>query len=282
MTSSCCGGTSDVAVKIDAAPNRQSEVRANYAAAAAGERGIAGDQRLSDSHSESLGYDAEELAELPAGANLGLGCGNPTALASIRPGDVVLDLGSGAGIDCLLAAKKVGPAGQVIGVDMTPEMLEKARSNGTESGHSNVEFRLGEIEHLPVADDSVDLVISNCVVNLSQDKPQVFREIRRVLKPGGRVTISDTATRAPLPDELREFVSSFIGCGDDTLLVDEYASMLESAGLKDVAVEDKGSAWVDSSEPSTCCGATTPEPDAGIGINDVRRYLTSVSVTAIK
>lgn len=286
-TCGCGGGATAVAppladeVVVD---ETKRSLRATYAASATGERGFAGDQVLADSHSEQLGYERDDLDDLPEGANLGLGCGNPTALASIRPGEVILDLGSGAGIDCLIAAKKTGSDGLVIGVDMTHEMVEKARANAVEAGVENVEFRLGEIEHLPVADSSVDLVISNCVINLATDKPQVFREIHRVLKPGGRVAISDTATRSPLPAEMRDFVSTFVGCGDNTLLVDEYATVLEGAGLAEVSVVDAGSSWVAGSDTASCC--SSPE-DAGpvaegIGIDDVQRYLTSVSVTAVK
>lgn len=289
MSNSSCGcgtGTSAVAIETVTGDNKK-QLRATYAASATGERGFAGDQGSADSHSEKLGYERTDLEVLPDGANLGLGCGNPTALASITPGEVVLDLGSGAGIDCLIASKKVGPAGHVIGVDMTPEMIEKARANAASVGADNVEFRLGEIEHLPAADSSVDLVISNCVVNLAEDKTQVFREIQRVLKPGGRVAISDTATKSPLPEEVREFVSVFVGCGDNTLLVDGYASVLEEAGLRDVVVVDKGSAWVDGSDTeSGCCGSQQSGNESGapsgIGIDDVRRYLTSVAVTAVK
>lgn len=283
----CCGGATAVAAPtVDNADANETKknLRAAYAASATGERGFAGDQALADSHSEQLGYAPDDLADLPEGANLGLGCGNPTAIVSIRPGEVILDLGSGAGIDCLIAAKKTGPEGHVIGVDMTPEMVEKARANAAEVGAGNVEFRLGEIEHLPVADSSVDLVISNCVVNLASDKHQVFKEIFRVLKPGGRVAISDTATLSPLPLEMRDFVSTFIGCGDNTLLVDEYASVVEGAGLSEVNVVDAGSSWVSGCDTSSCCGS--PEgvgsTTEGIGIDDVRRYLTSVSVTAVK
>lgn len=283
----CCGGATAVAaptVDHRDPDETKKNLRATYAASATGERGFAVDQALADSHSEQLGYEQDDLADLPEGANLGLGCGNPTALASIRPGEVILDLGSGAGIDCLLAAKKTGSDGLVIGVDMTPEMVEKARANAAEVGASNVEFRLGEIEHLPVADSSVDLVISNCVINLATEKSQVFEEIYRVLKPGGRVAISDTATRSPLPAEMRDFVSTFVGCGDNTLLVDEYATVLESAGLGEVSVVDAGSSWVSGSDTAPCCGSPAGEGPAneGIGIDDVRRYLTSVSVTAVK
>ncbi|RIK10621.1 MAG: arsenite S-adenosylmethyltransferase [Acidobacteria bacterium] len=284
MSNSNCGcgagATAVAAPRVDEADQTKSRLRDTYAASANGERGFAGDRELADSHSEQLGYERSDLEDLPEGANLGLGCGNPTALASIRPGEVILDLGSGAGIDCLIAAKKAGPGGQVIGVDMTPEMVEKARANAAEAGVENVEFRLGEIEHLPVADSSVDLVISNCVINLAADKGQVFKEIHRVLKPGGRVAISDTATRSPLPPEMLDFVSTFIGCGDNTLLVDEYRSVLQSAGLRDVSVVDAGSSWVSGSDTTSCCASSGG--NEGIGIDDVRHYLTSVSVTAVK
>lgn len=273
--SSCCGG-STTSVKIAPPESRKVEIRADYAAAAEGERGLSGNQALSDAHSESLGYSREELEALPDGTNLGLGCGNPTALASIKAGEVVVDLGSGAGIDCLLAAKNVGASGKVIGVDMTPEMIEKARANATAAGAGNVEFRLGEIEHLPIADNSVDLVISNCVINLADDKGQVFKEIHRVLKPGGRIAISDTATREPLTNEMLDFVRTFVGCGEDTLLVDEYATVVQGAGLRDVAVDEKGSAWIGG------CDSSAETASDGIGIDDVRRYLTSVAVTAVK
>jgi 2-polyprenyl-3-methyl-5-hydroxy-6-metoxy-1,4-benzoquinol methylase len=151
----------------------------------------------------AIGYSADQAAAIPEGANLGLGCGNPLAYADARPGETVLDLGSGAGIDCFLAAREVGPAGRVIGVDMTPAMIEKARANAAKGSYSNVEFRLGEIEHLPVADASVDVVISNCVINLSPDKPQVFRDAFRALKPGGRIVVSDLVLTQPLPPEMQ-------------------------------------------------------------------------------
>jgi len=159
-----------------------------------------------------MGYSAEELESVVEGANFGLGCGNPTAMAEIKPGDVVLDLGSGAGFDCFLAAKKVGDHGRVIGVDMTPEMLSKARKNATKMGMDNVEFRLGEIEHLPVADNSVDIIISNCVINLSPEKRQVFKETFRTLKPGGRLFVSDVVATADMPKSMREQAAMMTGC----------------------------------------------------------------------
>jgi SAM-dependent methyltransferase len=188
---------------------------------------------------QTVGYSPEELADLPEGANLGLSCGNPTAIAELKPGEVVLDLGSGAGFDVFIAGKKVGPTGHVIGVDMTPEMIAKARRNIPASGLNNVEFRLGEIEHLPVADASVDVVISNCVINLSPDKPQVWREIARVLKPGGRVAVSDLALLKPLPASIREMVEALIGCVAGAALVEDTEHMARDAGLVDIRLKPK-------------------------------------------
>ena len=183
----------------------------------------------------AIGYSAAELASSPAEANLGLSCGNPTALASLKPGEVVLDLGAGGGFDCFIAGRRVGPTGRVIGVDMTPDMLTRARRNmatySAQTGLSNVEFRLGEIEHLPVADGSVDVVISNCVLNLSPDKAQVWREIARVLKPGGRVAVSDLALLRPLPEPVRADVEALVGCVAGAVLVEETRRMAEAAGL---------------------------------------------------
>jgi arsenite methyltransferase len=186
--------------------------------------------------SQMVGYSAEELAAVPEDANLGLGCGNPTALAGLKPGQTVLDLGSGAGIDCFLAAQKVGPSGRVIGVDMTPEMLDRARENARKNGSTNVEFRLGEIENLPVADNTVDVVISNCVINLSTDKPRVFREAFRVLKPGGRLMVSDLALRKPLPAAIRESVEAYVACIAGALVKDDYLRAVREAGFEDVEV----------------------------------------------
>ncbi len=198
---------------------------------------------------KSVGYSEAELATLPEGANMGLSCGNPTALASLKAGEIVLDLGSGGGFDVFIAAQKVGPTGRVIGVDMTPDMVSKAR-HGTaayrqRTGLDNVEFRLGEIEHLPLADATVDVVISNCVLNLSPDKPQVWREIGRVLKPGGRVAISDLALLQPLPQEIKDMIESLIGCIAGAVLVDETRVMAEAAGLTEIQLKPK-SGYVDA------------------------------------
>lgn len=191
-------------------------------------------KKNSDQLVRQIGYSEAELAAVPAGANMGLSCGNPTAIASLRPGEVVLDLGSGGGFDVFIAGKKVGPTGRAIGVDMTAEMLAKARRNIPASGLSNVEFRLGEIEHLPVADASVDVVISNCVINLSPDKSQVWREIARVLKPGGRVAVTDLALRQPLPAAIKEMVEALVGCIAGAALISETEQMVKAAGLVDV------------------------------------------------
>jgi arsenite methyltransferase len=186
--------------------------------------------------SAALGYTAEELSAAPDGANLGLGCGNPQAIAALRSGETVLDLGSGAGFDCFLAARQVGDQGRVIGVDMTPAMLDKARANALEGGHGNVEFRLGEIEHLPVADSSVDVILSNCVINLSPDKAQVFREARRVLRAGGRLAVSDVVALQPLPASLRRDLDAWGGCVSGAATVAEVEAWLREAGFRDVSV----------------------------------------------
>ncbi|MCW5775015.1 MAG: arsenite methyltransferase [Phycisphaeraceae bacterium] len=192
---------------------------------------------------ERIGYSAEEVAALPKGANMGLSCGNPGAIAGLRPGEVVLDLGSGGGFDVFLCGPKVGAAGRVIGVDMTPAMLSKARKNlehyRRTTGLDNVEFRLGEIESLPVADASVDVVTSNCVLNLSPDKPRVWREIARVLRPGGRVAVSDLALLRPLPESVVAMVEALIGCVSGAALVSDVERMAREAGLKDVRVTPK-------------------------------------------
>jgi len=186
--------------------------------------------------SQMVGYSPEELAAIPEDANLGLGCGNPAALAGLKAGETVLDLGSGAGIDCFLAAAKVGPAGKVIGVDMTPEMLDRARENVRKSGAANVEFRLGEIENLPAADNSIDVIISNCVINLSTDKPRVFREAFRVLRPGGRMMVSDLALQKPLPEAIRRSVEAYVACIAGALVKSDYLGAIRAAGFAEVSV----------------------------------------------
>ncbi len=218
------------------------EVREHYAGIARGASGCcapAGCCGANPEASLALGYGEEDLAAVPDGANLGLGCGNPQAIASLRAGETVLDLGSGGGFDCFLAAKQVGPEGKVIGVDMTPEMIAKARANAAKLSAANVEFRLGEIERLPVADGAVDVILSNCVINLSPDKAAVFREAARVLKPGGRLAIADVVATAPLPDALRGEIALHAGCVAGAATVDELSSMLRAAGLTDVRIEVK-------------------------------------------
>lgn len=221
-----------------------------------------------DAVSGKLGYSADEMASVPRGANLGLGCGNPQAIAALRPGEVVLDLGSGAGFDCFLAATQVGDAGRVIGVDMTPEMISRARTNAGEGGYRNVEFRLGEIEHLPVADGTVDAIISNCVINLSPDKPRVFGEAHRVLKAGGRLAISDVVATAVLPEHVRRDMSLHTGCMAGATLVSDLEAMLRAAGFTDIRIapKDESRSFIRDWAPGT----------------DVADYLVSATIEAIK
>jgi SAM-dependent methyltransferase len=196
-------------------------------------------ERPTATPADKLGYSAEEIAALPEGANLGLGCGNPQAIASLKPGETVLDLGSGAGFDCFLAARSVGPAGKVIGVDMTPEMLAKARANAAKTNTTNVEFRLGQIEQLPVADNSVDVIISNCVINLSPDKPQVFREAFRVLNRGGRVAVADIVRTAELPLDIASDLAALCGCVAGAASVEELEIMLRDSGFEQIRIRPK-------------------------------------------
>ena len=189
--------------------------------------------------SKSIGYSEDELNAVPEGANLGLGCGNPVALASLKGGEIVLDLGSGAGFDCFLAANKVGKKGKVIGVDMTPEMIEKARNNARKGNYERVEFRLGEIENLPVADNSVDVIISNCVINLAPDKERVFQEAYRVLKTGGRLMISDMVLLKELPDAIKNSIEAYVGCLAGAVKKEEYLRTITAAGFQQVSVIDE-------------------------------------------
>lgn len=225
---------------------------------------------------KSIGYSEEELKAIPAEANLALSCGNPTALASLKQGETVLDLGCGAGFDCFLAANRVGKNGKVIGVDMTPEMIEKARDNAKKNGVCNVEFRLGEIEDLPVEDNSVDVVISNCVINLSADKPKVFQEIYRVLKSGSRIAISDIALRKELLKKIRKSIEAYVGCVGGAILVEDYKKMVETSGLEDVKIIVKGS--------SACISPNTKDPigraildglKEGESLQDYQRFRSS-------
>jgi len=189
--------------------------------------------------SQALGYSPEEVLAVPVGANMGLGCGNPQAIANLKPGATVLDLGSGGGFDCFLAARQVGESGHVIGVDMTPAMVSKARVNAEKGGYRNVEFRLGEIEHLPVADHSVDVILSNCVINLSPDKERVFADCFRVLKPGGRLAISDVVAFADLPAHVQEDMALLTGCMAGAALISDLEGMLKEAGFQHVRIRPK-------------------------------------------
>ena len=214
-------------------------VRNRYGGIAAGGAGCCGAADSAQETSCSMGYSEAELASLPEGADLGLGCGNPQAFAAMRPGEVVVDLGSGAGIDCFLAARQVGPAGRVIGVDMTHEMLTKARANGEQIGAANVEFRLGEIEHLRIGDNTADVVISNCVINLVPDKEQVYREAFRVLRLGGRLAIADVVNTAPLPPDLSADPALLCGCIAGAATVRQIEDWLAAAGFVDIRITVK-------------------------------------------
>ena len=205
---------------------------------------------------EAFGYSAEELASIPAEANMGLSCGNPTATAHLRPGEVVVDLGSGGGLDVFLAAQKVGPTGKAIGIDMTPEMIERARTNAGKQGYTNVEFYHSTIDRLPLPDNSVDCVISNCVINLASDKQSVFREIYRVLKPGGRVAVSDIALKKPLPAEIGKDLLAYVGCIAGAISMEDYVDGLTKAGFQAVQVVDTKkdlNAYAKVEGQSACC-----------------------------
>lgn len=211
-----------------------------------------GGSNLAQNVSQRVGYSTGEIESVPKGANLGLGCGNPVALASLKDGETVLDLGSGGGFDCFLAAERVGKSGRVIGVDMTAEMVARARENARKGGYRNVEFRLGEIEHLPVADNSVDAVISNCVINLVPDKMEAFRETFRVLKPGGRLMISDIVLSAELPAAIKESIAAYVGCLSGAMLREEYLAAVKKAGFQKVNIvkEDVFPAELITSDPA--------------------------------
>jgi SAM-dependent methyltransferase len=253
---------------------------------------------------QAFGYSAEELASIPSEANMGLSCGNPLATTHLKEGEVVVDLGSGGGLDVFLAARQVGPSGKAIGIDMTPQMLELARANAVKGGYQNVEFLEGQIDALPLPDESADLVISNCVVNLAPDKRKVFREIHRVLKPGGRVAISDIALKQDLPDELAQSAAALVGCIAGAITIKEYEEGLKAAGFSEVAVIDSGAdltTYAQVEAASACC-SVSPAPAASSGCcspaaspkpihadlgelmrrYDVNAYAASVKVFAVK
>jgi arsenite methyltransferase len=238
----------------------------------------------SESISKGIGYTEQDLASVPDGANLGLGCGNPTALASLKEGETVLDLGSGAGFDCFLSAAKVGKSGKVIGVDMTPEMLDKARANASKGNYDNVEFRLGEIENLPVADNSVDVVISNCVINLVPNKARVFSEIFRVLKPGGRMFVSDIVLLKELPEVIKNSVEAYVGCVSGSIMKEAYLAGIKDAGLADIEIlsEKTFPLEVMANDPT----AQAVKESSGLTMEQLDTMLTdtiaSVNVKAVK
>jgi len=242
-----------------------------------------GSADLAQTVSKNIGYTDEELGSTPEGANLGLGCGNPVALASLAEGETVLDLGSGAGFDCFLAANRVGKEGKVIGVDMTPEMIEKARENAQKGNYQNVEFRLGEIENIPAADNSVSVVISNCVINLSPDKSRVFQETFRVLKPGGRLMISDIVLLKELPEFIKDSIAAYVGCISGAMMKDDYIEAVKKAGFREVRIVDETVFPID-------CIASDPTAKAIIDkmeipseeIKDLANSVVSIKVQGIK
>jgi ubiquinone/menaquinone biosynthesis C-methylase UbiE len=218
--------------------------------------------------SQQLGYSAEEIGAVPQGANMGLGCGNPQAIAALKSGEIVLDLGCGGGFDCFLAGRQIGETGRGIGVDMTPEMIAKARANAEKGGFRNVEFRLGEIENLPVADGIIDVILSNCVINLSPSKPRVFAEAYRVLKPGGRLAISDVVATAELPEEIRRDMALYTGCLAGVPLIGEVEAMLLAAGFQEIRVtpREESRAFIREWAPGT----------------SVADYVVSAAIEAVK
>jgi arsenite methyltransferase len=276
-SSSCCGTSSSCGCSSPAeTPSCCSSTPAETASCCVG-------SNLAEAASKKVGYSDKELNAVPEGANLGLGCGNPTALASLQPGETVLDLGSGAGFDCFLAANKVGKTGKVIGVDMTPEMIDRARENAAKGKYTNVEFRLGEIENLPAADNSIDAIISNCVINLAPEKDRVFREAFRVLKPGGRVMISDIVLEKELPEFIMNSIEAYVGCIAGAVTRTEYLAVLKAAGFKDVKVVDETTFPLD-------CVVSDPNAKAMIEslkvspetIKDIAASIMSVKVQAKK
>lgn len=265
-------------------------VREGYANIAKGEKRCCStksccspDHSYAEKVSKNIGYSDADIHNVPEGANLGLGCGNPLALASIKEGETVLDLGSGAGFDCFLAARQVGSSGNVIGIDMTPEMIEKAAKNAEKNNYANVEFRLGEIEKLPVDDSSVDLIVSNCVINLSPDKESVFKEAYRVLKPGGRLMVSDIVIEKEIPDEIRKSISAYIGCISGAEKKLRYLELIMDAGFDEVEVLEENYFEID-------CMLNDPTANAIINnlhmnkddINELNHSVLSIRVKGLK
>lgn len=241
-------------------------VRSKYGAVA--ESSLSSDHAGVKAVAEAFGYSAEELTSIPAQANMGLSCGNPTATANLRAGEVVVDLGSGGGLDVFLASKKVGPQGRAIGIDMTPAMIERAQANAQAGGYSNVEFHLGTIDQLPLPDESVDCVISNCVLNLAPDKPAVFREIVRVLKPGGRLAVSDIALKSDLPPAIASSLAAYLGCIAGAIRIETYREELKKAGFAHVEIVDSGAdlnAYAKVENQAGCCSPAMEDVAAGTG-----------------
>jgi arsenite methyltransferase len=234
--------------------------------------------------SKGVGYSDEELNAVPQDSNLGLGCGNPTALASLKPGETVVDLGSGAGFDCFLAANKVGDTGKVIGVDMTPEMLEKARENARKGGYKNVEFRLGEIENLPVADNTADIIISNCVINLVPNKAGVFAEAFRVLKPGGRVMISDIVLHKALPEFIKNSIEAYVGCLSGAIQKADYLAAMEKAGFKNVTIMSENAIPIEEmlNDPTVQTLVAKSGKTVDFLNQEISGSVSSIKVSAIK
>jgi arsenite methyltransferase len=277
-------------------------VKAKYAAVA--ESPLSSDHSGVHAVAEAFGYTAEELTSIPAAANMGLSCGNPTATAHLKPGEIVVDLGSGGGLDVFLAAQKVGPTGRAIGIDMTPEMIARAQANAAAGGYSNVEFHLAAMDRLPLPDSSVDCVISNCVLNLAPDKPAVFREIFRVLKPGGRLAASDIALKSELPEAIAGSLAAYVGCVAGAIRIDDYRTELLKAGFEFVEIIDSHAdlnAYAKVEGQSGCCSPATgtssgsysccqPDPSqtlhqdlsAMLSTYDVNAAAASVKVYAIK
>ena len=245
--------------------------------------GCCGSADLAEDISKKIGYTEDELGAVPEGANLGLGCGNPVALASLREGETVLDLGSGAGFDCFIAAGQVGQSGRVIGVDMTPDMVSKARANASRGEYGNVEFRLGEIENLPVADGVVDAVLSNCVINLAPDKGRVFKEAFRALKPGGRLMVSDIVLIRELPEAVKNSVQAYTGCLAGALLKDAYVGAIEAAGFEEIEIVDETSFPLDCITSDPTAAAISGDLELGPAeIEATADAIRSIKVCGIK